>query len=1770
MPPSTVTIPGFEILETVHASPPRVVHRARRLSDGQAVMLKTLALQYPARREVAEIRREFDIAHGLDIEGVIEVHSLVSHGEGNLAIEMEPFGISLAEYLTRLGGPIPLPRFYAVAIGLAQILGRLHGRDVVHKDVVPRNVLIDPASGALKLIDFGISSQLSRERQSTTLSQRLEGSLPYISPEQTGRMNRDLDYRSDYYSLGVTLFELLTHQLPFSADTAIEWVHRHISQVAPFAHDVTPSVPASLSAVVAKLMHKNAEDRYQSTFGLIADLERCRDQPDAAPFELGAADISRKFQIPQRLYGRTAELEQLTAMFDDVAHGGKGLCVVSGNAGVGKSALVKELGKSIVREKGYLIKGKFDQFQQGSAHGVFALAFRALVQQILGESEARLALWRDQLKEALGANAQLIVALVPELALIIGDAPPVPELSPAEARNRFQLVFVNFVGVFATAEHPLVIFIDDLQWSDVPTLNLIQRLVTSRELHHLFVIGAHRNEGVDAGHPLRVTLNEIEKSRGLFELPLSPLDQDAVAELVADTLHADLEEARPLSQLLFERARGNPFFINELLKCLNDDRVIDFDPDQGRWRWELSAVRKGEVADNVVDFMVTSLRRLPSETQSALQLAACIGNTFDLQTLSVISELGPAASAAGLAEALKRNLVVPLNDSYTLVATDAADTSGVNPTYEFQHDRVQQAAYALIDEDLRQAVHLSVGRLVLQHSGDEEVERRLIEIVGHLNAGRGLIKGEAERLALAGLNLRAGVVARRASAHGSALELLEVGRALLPEPTWEPHYALTAGLHRELQLCAYLTGALDDAERHTQTLLDHAQSTLEKAEILSARTRQYATMGKMAESIRAGIAGLALVGVAFVDEPGPEHIAAELASVERNLAGRAIPDLIDAPLLAAPEHRTAIRLMMEIFPAAFLSGSGDLFPYLVLKSVNLSLEHGNSPESAFAYAAHGMLLCGPLKDAAAGYAYGQLAVKMIERLEDIALRARVIYVYTMFVHHWTEHWSSMTPWFLEGIESGYQSGDLLYLAYSAQDCIIWDPTLDLDVASREQRKYLRIVEDCEYQDSLDSGTLFLQMQLNFQGETVSTFSMNDASFDEEKCVAGMRERRFMTGIANYHIYKAEIHSLYGDFAGALAHVEAQDQLIASAMSLPQLVRFFIVAYVTRAALLGEMPEAERPAVRNRLRADLSQMSVWAAHCPVNFEHLRLLMVAEEARLDGDLALSLESYEASIAAAKESGYRRDEAMANELAARHLNRLGLTKAAEGYLRAARYLYYRWGAARKVEAMDQAHPHLAAVAGARRKDLVLETQTATTQSLDSAALDMASVMKASQAISGELRLEQLWKTTMQILLENAGGQVGHFVVRRDGQLVIQARGGAEPSSDAGPAIPLSVINNVLRTGKPLVLEDASTSGRFASDPYIVAHQPKSVFCVPIRRHGRFEAAIYMENNLATGAFSEDRVEVIKLLSAQASISMENAKLYEDQVRLIEAQQRFVPSQFLESLGRHDIARVELGEYVSKKMSVMFSDLRNFTPLAERLGPGEVIELLNRYFSRLGEPIAAAGGFIDSYNGDELMALFGGSAQLAVQAGVDMRRALEAFNAESTSSGGPALEMGIGVNTGSLVLGTVGGHDRLKCGVVGDTVNLASRIEQLTKTYDAPFLIGEHTLQGLGDTAAFSTRMVDRVAVKGKARAVAIHEVLDAESPARRAAKESTRERLASAMQAYLERAFDDAARQLAEAERIDPKDTALTLLRERAERYRNHPPPEDWQGFETLAHK
>jgi len=1648
---SDLQLPGYEIGPVLSRSNLRVVYRAIRLADGAVVTVavETLDAEYPDRHQVAIIRREGTIAQRLaDVDGVRKVHEVLPHGSGNLALVGDLYESSLQQHLARSGSNgLPVLELLDIALHLARILGDIHARDIVHKALTPDEVLFDPTSGAIALAGFGIASELDQERQAVQMSRRLEGPLPYISPEQTGRMNRDLDYRSDYYSLGVVLFELLTGRRPFEADNLLEWVYSHICRLPPAPHEISPEVPEAISAIVLKLLAKCPEARYQSAEGLMHDLAYSAAELHAghpiAPFELGKKDVVQKFLVAQKLYGRERELVELLELFELAGAGSTEFCLVHGPAGVGKSALVNEIDRPLVRERGFLVQGKFDQFQQGEAYTALASTFCGLVQQVLAEPEAKLATWRRQLESALAPNAHLVMDLVPELELIIGPQPEVAELPPAEARNRLHMVLTALLRVFAGEGHPVVLFLDDLQWSDAPTLALLRNLVTSRELSHLLLIGAYRSNEVGAGHPLRLLLDDLKGRDNVRQLPVGLLDRDSVARLVADTLLRELDETRTLSDMLYDKAQGNPFFTHELLRQLHKEGAIVADSASGRWNWDLNAVRWSDVSTDVVEFMVKNLRQLQPSIQRILQLAACIGGTFDLRTLAAIYQRPEAETAAALLPALKQHAVLPLNSDYRLVG-EATEPQDLNPIYRFQHDRVQQAAYALIDVQQLKEVHLSVGRLMLQHAGDEVPGERVIDIVGHLNEGRTLIETAAERLGLARLNLSAGVRAKQSAAYEAALQFLQVAAELLPADPWYTTPKLMRTLAVETQQCAYLTGRTEEADNWIERMLEHAGTDLERSDILATRTRQYATLGRMEESILSAMEGLALLGLEFTDQPGEAEIGEERRLVELNLGQRRISDLVDAPLVEDQATLTAMRVLMEIFPAAFLSGSGTLFPYLVLKAVNLSLRHGNCPESAFAYAGYGMLLCGELDEPAVGYQYGRVGLAISERLDDLTLRARVTYVYAMFVHHWSNHWSSLTAWFRKAIEAGNQSGDLLYLAYSAQDCVIWDPTLDLETAHRQHAENLEIVRECAYQDSLDSATLFLQLQRNLLGLTDGPLTLNDGGFNEEQCLAGMRQRGFMTGIANYHIYRAEICQLYGAYDQALQHVRAQDELIKSAMSLPQLVRFYIVAFLTLATHYQNVSADEQAVIRGRLVRDLARMTLWADNCRENFRHIQYLMEAELERLDGHQEAALERYDAAIDAARASGFLRDEAVAFERAARHLLALGRKRSAEGYLRGAYRVYDRWGAQRKVTLLVQEFPVL--------HELVFSAG-GSSRFGEAGDLDLASVMKASREISGEIVQERLLRTTIDILLENAGGQWGCLVVRRDGRLAVEAAklpphdrpidgvlGHSLVSASGGARLPLPVtlISQVLHRGEVVVLHDAAREGQFTQDPYIRHFRPTSVFCVPIQRE-RFEGALYMENNLAGGVFTEDRVEVIRLLVAQASVAIENARLYEQvqdysrtlEERVAERTERLEQlNQELQRLADRDgltgVANRRRGDaYLAEvwarlrrerePLSVVMLDVDHFKAFNDNYGHQAGDDCLVAVAEQVRAQLQRSVDMVARYGGEEFMIILPNTDhQGAAEVGEKVRSAVAALGiAHAQSSAGPVVTISGGTAT-------------------------------------------------------------------------------------------------------------------------------------------------------------
>lgn len=1531
----TRTISGYNITEKLYDSANSLVYRGTRQSDNLPVILKVLKEDYPSPERIAWFKREYEVTRNVNLGGVPHVYDLETDHHYWVIVQ-EDFG---GESLRRLGiaGTMPLPNFLELAIRVTDILGQIHQQRIMHKDINPANIVFNPTTREVKFIDFGIATVLSQETPTFRNPTGMEGTLAYMSPEQAGRMNRSMDYRTDFYSLGITFYELLTGRLPFDGNDALEVVHSHIARQPVAPHEIKPDIPQTVSAIILKLMAKNAEDRYQSAYGVKADLETCLDQLHEKgridPFPPGLYDVSDRFSIPQKLYGREGEIQVLMKAFGHVSEGTCEMMLVSGYAGIGKSALVQELYKPITQQRGYFIAGKFDQFQRNIPYTAFIQAFRSLMRFLLTEDETDIATWKEKILKAVGNNGQVLTDVLPEVQLIIGPQPPVVELGPSEAQNRLNMVFQNFIKVFARSHHPLVIFLDDLQWADGASLKLLELLMTATDTHYLFVIGSYRDNEVGADHPLWLAIEAMKQAHAtIHSLTLEPLDVLSVTHLIAETIHSKEALVRPLAELVVAKTGGNPFFLNEFFKTLYLEGLIHFDYTSGRWQWDLEHIQSQDLTDNVVDLMAGRVQRLNLETQAVLRLAACIGNQFDLETLAVVYEQTPRETAADLWEAVVEGLVLPLSDAYKLADLDVEGLyDALKAEYKFAHDRIQQAVYSLIPEQERQAVHWRIGSLLLERypvsrlsaadhgvdlrSGGSKVrsaaEERIFDITNQLNQGRKLIKEQTGRDELAALNLIAGRKALASVAYESAFTYLRIGRDLLSGPDdtdeqgdgddtdqwgdpWVRCYELTLTIHKEYAKSAYLNGQFEEAETTFDVILHKATTTLDKADIYNIKMILYTSQGKLQEVIDTGLDGLALLGLHLSPDPDPTEQERETNLVKTLLAGRRAADLLELPRATDPTQLMMMRLLADMLIPAWWHTNTRLLFLVTLKMVGLSLRYGNAEGSPFAYAWYGMYLGSGLGDYKSGYEFGELALHLNERFHAVHLVAKVHLIFSVFVHSWRHHLRESLVFARQGYQAGIESGDLVWAGINGY-VVIYSMLIkgdDLDDVYQESQRYLDFARRTKQVIPVNMIILSQQFILCLKGLTRAPGSFSDNHYSEEQHIKAIKESEAVRPIFWYYKIKLQALYLFGQYKEALRIARELDALIEAGAAFGNVTmpEHYFYYSLTLAALYPHASAEEKQHYWHILSRNQVLMKNWAYTCPDNFRHKFLLVAAEIASLKGKDQGAKVFFEQAITSARDYGYGQNEALANELAARFFLAKGRLAIARAYLLEARNGYLRWGATTKVKSLDNQYPQLLAEArmeadAANGHSTVLST---TPHITTSSGLDLSTVIKASQAISGEMVLDTLLSKLMRIVLENAGAQRGALILERHGKWVIEAQGAVErdqvvvlqsvplDASHKQTVLPLSIINYVSHTRESIVLNDASRTGQFTRDRYVMTEKPRSILCAPLLNQGKLIGLLYLENNLTTGAFTTDRLEVLNMLAAQAAISIENAVLY------------------------------------------------------------------------------------------------------------------------------------------------------------------------------------------------------------------------------------------------------------------------------------------------------
>ncbi|MEH1803405.1 MAG: AAA family ATPase [Nostoc sp.] len=1515
---------GYQIHGLIYSGSKTLVHRGIRESDQKPVVIKLLRREYPTFYELVRFRNQYTIAKNLDIDGIIKTYSLENY-QNSYALVMEDLGgISLQEEMARCGdkgmgiNADGLQTFFHIALQIVSTLDGLYHNRVIHKDIKPANILINPTTKDIRLIDFSLASLLSRETQTLTNPNILEGTLAYLSPEQTGRMNRGIDYRSDFYSLGVTFFELLTGQLPFKSDEPMELVYCHLAKLPPQVHSLNPNIQPILSEIISKLMAKNAEDRYQSALGLKYDLEICwrqwRETGRIDGFELGVRDICDRFIIPEKLYGRQAEVESLLAALDRVAQGNTEMILVAGFSGIGKTAVVNEVHKPIVRQRGYFIKGKYDQFQRNIPLGAFVQAFRDLMGQLLSETDAQLEQWKVAILKALGENAQVIIEVIPELEKIIGQQPPVTELSGNAGQNRFNLLFQKFIQVFTTKEHPLVMFIDDLQWADSASLKLIQLLMSEAEIYYMLVLGTYRDNEVYPGHPLILTLEHIHKDKASINtITLANLNRTDVNHLIKDTLKCNLQIVQNLTDLIYQKTQGNPLFTNQFLKSLHEEKLINYNFDMGHWQCDIAQVRALAFTDDLVEFMVLQLQKLPESTQKVLQLAASIDNQFDLATLAIVHEKSLAETAADLWKALQEGLVIPTTEVYkfyqqesgeSVISSDLWMLDSGSCSYKFLHDRVQQAAYSLIPEDQKQTVHLKIGRLILRNISLEQREEYLFKLVNQLNLGVELVTQPEEREELAKLNLTASHKTKISTAYEAAIEYTNFGIRLLTEDCWQYQYELALALYSTSAEVAHLNGDFEQMEQSVQVILENANTLLDQVKAYEVKILSQVAQNRMWEAIKTGLKVLKLLEIELPEQPTPEDISRGLQETQLALEGKAIEDLLELKLMTEPDKLAAMNILTNIAAAAYLV-IPELYPLILFKQVNLSLNYGNTANSLYGYSSYGLILGGIVGDIDSGYQFGQLSLKLLDKLNAKEFIAKTYMIVYGCLNHWKKHLNELLLPIQSAYYSGVEIGDLEFAGYCACNYSLssYFAGKELSSLAQEIGNYSQGLAQIRQEPSLHKNELYRQVVLNLISKNQNPCRLIGDAYNEETMLPLHLQGNDQTMICSLYFNKLVLCYLFAEYTHAIENADLVQNYLESLLGSIILALFHFYDSLSQLAVYYDASEDKQVFILKRVTANQEKMHNWAHHAPMNHLHKFYLVEAERDRILGEYIQAMEMYDRAIEGAKENEYIQEEALAYELAAKFYLEWGKEQIAQTYLTNAYYCYVRWGAKAKVYDLEKRYPQLLAQIVQWEKIRFNPTETASSfnnislstfnagatisssSTSISEALDLASVLKASQALSSEIHLEKLLSTLMQVVMENTGAKKSALILLKDNVWVIEAIATFQNVPiilqsipiEFSQDIPLTPINYVKHTLETLVIDNATGDNSFTSDSYIIQQQPKSLLCTPILHQGKLIGILYLENNLIAGVFTHDRLQVINLLCSQAAISLENASLYQ-----------------------------------------------------------------------------------------------------------------------------------------------------------------------------------------------------------------------------------------------------------------------------------------------------
>ncbi len=1486
---------GYNNLVKIYSSNNTVILRAWDIEKKRSVIIKQLNKPSVSSLDLEKFKQEYNINALCKSSNIVEIY--------NTSFEDKPFfftmedinGYSLSDFIQKRR--VQIAEFLKIAILIVRAVRDIHSYSIIHKDINPFNIIYNPANNNLKIIDFGISTEFSREDQTMINPEVLEGTLKYIAPEQTGRMNRSIDYRSDFYSLGVTLYHLVTGKLPFPFDDSLELVHAHIAVLPKNPGIIRSDIPEEISKIIMHLLEKNAEDRYQSIDGILYDIEECERQYSKKriikKFTIASHDHSNRFQISQKLYGRNEEIKKIMDSFDWISNGHCESLFISGETGVGKSSLVKELYKPVTAAKGYFLYGKYEQLKKDIPYKGIIEASKELIQNILAESEEKVERWRKLAKSEIGEDIEILYELIPEVQLISGRVLKIRSITPEEREVKLKQIFLKVFKMLSGNGFPVVFVLDDLQWVDNASVNLLRYLLSSGELKNFFLIGTFRTNEITKISPVIQIMDNLMKSENVInEMELYPLNENDVVTMLVDTFNHDDEDVDKLAELICKKTGGNPFFINEFLISLYDEKLIEFNSGRLKWQWDIEKINNTAFTENVINLMTNNISRLDPLTKKVLMNASCIGARFDFPTLNYITDEDEKFIYQSLKDAINRGYLIPISNNRAIsTAKTTATLKSLLVDYKFTHDRILQAAGILMSEQEMKEIHRKIGFYYLTQIEENEKKDKIFEIVNHLNYSRDSIETSVEKYEMAVLNYKAALKAKSSAAYEIAFNYIKHAFRFFPEQAWSREYEASFEMHLKGMEIAMQCGEYSYMFQISQIVEKNCKGNYDYILYRMIILKAFMAENKLPGAIEEAGKLLKLLGISIPEKFRKFDLSFLFLKIR--FLSKIIKKKRIEKLICTKNRKYDLSMkILSLVSSAFYYSETNLFPYIVLKQIELSFRHGNTPESAQSYITYALFLCGLSNKQKDGSYFGNLAMRLAENPECFLLRPRIRFLYYTFVSHWVENYEINIQSLLETYNMGMEIGDYEYAAnaiyiYGIRKYVSGFPLKQL---ADEIEYYGKEILKINQKTTFNYNEIHRQTILNLCTIRPNPENLTGEAYDEELSIPLHKKNKDRTAMCLVYVNKLILAFNYEKFDKCeeyLSSIKKYESAIQSTVSFTW-YKFYECLYYIRKYEVNENKSNDKN-LKKKIKKIIKNFEIWKNFSDIHFLFYYQLLKAEYYKINGKEENAIKFYNAAIETADFRERNNEQALGNELCAKYFYRIGKLNIAKAFMSNSVNHYLNWQAEGKVDSLKKLYPEIINTSRINPDHYIIAgTVSVNSGSSKAELLDFSSVMKASMAISGEIKISTLLNKMIRILIENAGAQKGNLLLKRKNDFFLVAQGDITVSTfevmqnlpfkniEYDNQLPSSIINYVIRLKIPVVLANAAKS-KFYNDKYVENNKPLSVLCMPIKYHDEVIAVLYLENNSLESAFSENRLETLKFICAQAAISLQNADFYE-----------------------------------------------------------------------------------------------------------------------------------------------------------------------------------------------------------------------------------------------------------------------------------------------------